>query len=146
MARMVVMREGTCAGVSRARAWVGAMPRQSRGGLARCHASRARVPRLRLAPRTAVLAAAAENSWARRRGSPDDALFALLRSAGTAATARDARQQRTRVGRGGSAINYALRGSTFLFGATFGLGNLRNASLLSRGDVPGALPTPGDPS
>jgi hypothetical protein len=77
------------------------MPRQSRGGLARCRASRARVPRLRLAPRAAVLAAAAENSWARRRGSPDDRIFALLRSAGTAARARVLRQlQRTLVDAG----------------------------------------------
>ena len=69
------------------------MPRQARA-------------RASVAPRAATgsMAAAAENSWARRRGSPDDALFALLRSAGTAATARGAPAPKDVCGTRGSAI------------------------------------------
>ena len=52
---------------------------------------RARLPGARA---WAVLGAAARTLGAATVGSPDDALFAPLRSAGTAATARDARQQR----------------------------------------------------
>ena len=66
----------------------------ARFGLARCRSSRA-----------ARVFGRSENSRARRRGSPDDALFAPLRSAGTAATAREARQQR--LGTRGSAVNFA---------------------------------------
>ena len=55
----------------------------------------------RLSPAARVFGRCSGKQLGARAGAAPTTRFALLRSAGTAATAREARQQRTLVGRGG---------------------------------------------